>query len=107
MLEHLPEIGHARTGISIVVHLDEAHLADRVGGCTTDAGVEVSTQTMRRLACDAGLLPMVLRGKVSLDLGTTRRLFSKAQVIARSGAPTTPAPPRAVTVPSRGPRSTT
>ena len=90
LLEHLPTTGHARSGIHLVVHLDEDQLRDRVGSATTDTGVEVSTQTLRRLACDAGLLPMVLRGRsVPLDLGTRQRLFSRAQVIALSAIHTT------------------
>ncbi len=87
VLEHLPETGHARSGIHLVVHLDEAQLKDAVGGCVTDTGTTLSTQDVRRLACDAGLIPFVLRGKsVPLDLGTQQRLFSRAQVIALSAA---------------------
>ena len=85
LLEHLPDTGHARSGIHLVVHVDEAKLHDAVGACATDAGIDVSTQEMRRLACDAGLLPFVLRGtSVALDLGTKQRLFSRAQVLALS-----------------------
>jgi hypothetical protein len=97
LLEHLPETGFARTGIQLIVHLDEDQLTnrltnrltdrvgDRVGGCRTDTGTTLSTAETRRLACEAGHLPFVLRGKsVPLDLGTSQRLFSKAQTIALS-----------------------
>ena len=85
LLEHLPTVGHARCGMHLVVHLDADQLAEHVRACTTDAGIEVSTQTMRRLACEAGLIPFVLRGaSVPLDLGTRHRLFSRAQVLALS-----------------------
>ena len=85
LLEHLPETGHSRSGIHLVVHLEEEHLHDRVGGLLTDTGTVISTQQTRRLACDAGLLSFVHRGKsVPLDLGTRQRLFSRAQVIALS-----------------------
>ena len=43
----------------------------------------ISAREARRLACRAGLIPMVLDGdSVPLDLGRERRLFSKAQRIA-------------------------
>ena len=50
-----------------------------VGG--PDAGTVLAPETVRRIACDADLFPMVLGtdGQV-LDLGRTRRLFTPGQV---------------------------
>ncbi|HEY0949272.1 HNH endonuclease [Nocardioides sp.] len=50
---------------------------------TAPTGAVISPGQARRLACEAGLLPMVLNGKSEvLDLGRRRRLHSKAQRIA-------------------------
>ena len=53
----------------------------RPGGCgITATGEVLSAETVRRMACSAGILPLVLDGRGHpLDLGRTRRLFSPAQ----------------------------
>ena len=45
-----------------------------------DAGTLLAPETLRRLACDASIIPVVLgsRGEV-LDFGLERRLFTPAQ----------------------------
>ncbi len=59
-------------------------LREATGGGTVFAGVDggtvVGPATVRRMACDAGIVPVVLgsRGEV-LDLGQTVRLFTAAQ----------------------------
>jgi Domain of unknown function (DUF222)/HNH endonuclease len=69
----------------LFVTVDYQQLRDSLGAGTTiggtDAGTVLAPETVRRLACDAALLPIVLggRGEV-LDLGHTRRLFTPAQV---------------------------
>ncbi len=46
----------------------------------TDHGLSVSAQDCRRIACNAGILPIVLNGDgVPLELGRTRRYFNRAQ----------------------------
>ncbi|MDO5744937.1 MAG: DUF222 domain-containing protein [Micrococcaceae bacterium] len=46
----------------------------------TDHGLEVTAQDCRRIACNAGILPVVLAGDgVPLELGRTRRYFNLAQ----------------------------
>ncbi len=52
-----------------------------IGGL--DAGTLLGPQTVRRMACDAGILPVVLgaRGEI-LDVGRVERLFTPAQVRA-------------------------
>jgi hypothetical protein len=51
-----------------------------VGAVATDRGHQHSTGAARRLACNAGILPLVLGGaSVPLDLGRQERFFSEAQ----------------------------
>lgn len=75
--------GGAKTTLFVTMGL--AELRDAVGGAgtvvgTTAAGVMLAPETVRRLACEADIVPTVLgsRGEV-LDLGVTARLFSRAQ----------------------------
>ena len=64
----------------IVVTVDYAKLRDQVGVGFLDTGEALSPATVRRLACDAGIVPAVLGGdSVPLDLGRTERLCSPAQ----------------------------
>jgi hypothetical protein len=85
LLEHLPEAGHTRSGVTLVVHVDEDQLRTGVGAATLETGGRVSIGQVRRLACEAGILPLVLGGSsVPLDLGMSRRLFTKAQAVALS-----------------------
>lgn len=56
--------------------------AGRAAG-SSEAGTLLSARAVRRLACDAGLVPVVLGGESEvLDLGRLERLFSSAQVKA-------------------------
>lgn len=76
-------MGGAKT--ALFVTMDIAHLRGAVSGAgtvvgTPAAGVLLAPETVRRLACDAEIVPVVLgsRGEV-LDLGASVRFFSKAQ----------------------------
>lgn len=77
-----PPVGAKTT---LVVTMDWRHLRDcvnagRVLGSTSD-GELLAPDTMRKLACDADLIPAVLASPSQvLDLGRTTRLFSPAQV---------------------------
>ncbi len=86
LIEHLPADGHPHHGVtnaSIVVTVDETKLRTGAGEATLDTGGAISIGQTRRLACNAGLLPMVLAGDSRiLDLGTTKRLFDRYQRIA-------------------------
>jgi hypothetical protein len=64
----------------ITVLMREQDLRDRAAGWGVLAeGTEVSVGELRRLACDAGFIPVVLGGASEiLDLGRTRRLASPA-----------------------------
>ncbi|WP_169787753.1 HNH endonuclease signature motif containing protein [Luteipulveratus mongoliensis] len=57
-----------------------AGVAARAGAGTTATGEVLSAQVVRRMACDAGIVPMVLgsAGEV-LDVGREVRLFTPAQ----------------------------
>jgi hypothetical protein len=48
--------------------------------CELDDGTSLPVETLRRLACDAHIIPIVLSGEgVPLDLGRSRRLASDDQ----------------------------
>jgi hypothetical protein len=68
---------------TIVVHIDVRTLTDGRHDrtlCETDSGVSVPVETMRRLACDADIIPMVLDGRgVVLDEGRAKRLATPEQ----------------------------
>lgn len=65
----------------IQVTVDHEALAGKVpGGGQTSTGQHLSAGTIRRLACDAQLIPIVLGGpSEALDVGLTKRLFTPAQ----------------------------
>jgi hypothetical protein len=89
LCEHLPTDGlaqHGRVGATIAVHLDHDRLLDGLGAARLDSGGEISAGEARRLACGAGIVPVVYGGvSIPLDLGRETRLHSKAQRLALSG----------------------
>jgi hypothetical protein len=90
LIEHLPTDGHARSGITMVVHVEEEALRTRVGAATLSTGGRVSVGEALRLACEARQMPLVMGGKLlQLNLGSSTRLFSKAQYVALSAYHTT------------------
>ncbi len=69
----LPESGGEPAQLAVTVAYEP--LTRALGVATTDAGQRLSATTVRRLACDARILPAVLGGAGQvLDLGRTRRL---------------------------------
>jgi hypothetical protein len=68
---------------SLIVHIDVGTLTDGTHGdglCELDNGDPVPVETMRRLACDAGIIPVVLNGAgVVLDQGRAKRLATTEQ----------------------------
>jgi hypothetical protein len=63
----------------LLVHLDWATLKDQVGTATLTTGEHLSAQAVRRLACDAEILPVVLGGPSGvLDAGRSERLVTYA-----------------------------
>ena len=85
LLEHLPQTGHTRSGVTLVVHVEEEQLRAGVGAATLETGGRISIGEVRRLACEAGIMPLVMGGRsLPLDLGASTRLFTKGQAIALS-----------------------
>ncbi len=85
LLEHIPADGlpsHGGTATSVMVTIDLHTLKNDLGlgMAETSTGDVITAAEARRLACTAGILPVVLGGRSEiLDLGRTRRLFSPAQ----------------------------
>jgi len=66
-----------------VVTIDEEKFRSGLGEATLATGGSISAGEARRLACNAGLLPLVLGADSAiLDLGRTRRCFDRYQRIA-------------------------
>uniref|UniRef100_UPI0026339044 HNH endonuclease signature motif containing protein n=2 Tax=uncultured Nocardioides sp. TaxID=198441 RepID=UPI0026339044 len=58
-------------------------LAGGLAAATLDTGDRIAAHTARRLACEAGIIPVVLGGRREvLDQGRRKRLFTRAQRIA-------------------------
>jgi len=74
----------ATTKAQIVVTIDFDRLKGAVRGAgTTLAGQVLSPQTVRKLACDASIIPMVLGSEGQpLDVGRTKRLVTPALLAA-------------------------
>ncbi len=66
-----------------MVTMDYQDLVERTGAGTTLTGELLAPETVRRMACDAAIIPAVLgsKGEV-LDLGRTVRLATPKQVQA-------------------------
>ncbi len=80
LIEHLPTAGHTGTTTEVVVTMDLDSLLTGVGAARLDTGVHISASNARRLACEAGLVPLVLSGNsVPLDLGRKKRLHNRHQ----------------------------
>jgi hypothetical protein len=87
LLEHiptdsLPTHGGTPTTVMVTLDLDQLRtgLGLGLGLAETSTGETITASEARRLACTAGILPVVLGGTSQiLDLGRTRRLFSPAQ----------------------------
>ena len=83
----LPDNGGQRPQLNVTVKYDT--LTKELAAGTLDIGGQLSPTTVRRLACDALILPAVLgsHGEI-LDLGRQRRLFTGAvrrAIILRDG----------------------
>lgn len=86
MLEHLPIDGlpdHGATGATIVLTMELDKLRKDVGEALLDTDTALSPGQVRRLACNARVVPAVLGSDSSvLDLGRTQRLFDRHQRLA-------------------------
>jgi hypothetical protein len=78
LIEHLPTRGHAANGTTVMVHIDHEHLLDGLGAARLDTGTRISAGQARRLACNAGIVPVVLNGRSeALDVGRSQRLATE------------------------------
>ena len=78
--QRLPLHGGDATTVMVTIDLDS--LAERTGaaGVATIDDEPISAAAVRRLACMAKIIPVVLGGKSEiLDLGRAKRLFDRAQ----------------------------
>jgi hypothetical protein len=67
----------------VVVTVDHNSLVTGLGSAVLDTGAVVSPAMARMMACDAGVIPLVLGGRsVVLDCGRKRRFHTKTQRIA-------------------------
>ncbi len=74
----LPSSGGVAAVVNITMRLDQ--LRSGLGVATVDTGIEASASQVRRLACEAGLVPIVLGGESEiLDVGREKRLHTKGQ----------------------------
>jgi hypothetical protein len=75
--DQLPEHGGDRPQLVVTVPFDA--LTGQLGTGLLDTGQAISPERVRRLACDAQIIPAVLGGDGQvLDLGRSRRLFTGA-----------------------------
>ena len=80
-VDSTPQTAGVSATVVVTVTLDE--LLGEHATALLDDGSRMSAAQARRLACEAGIIPVVLGADGQpLDLGRTRRLFSKAQRIA-------------------------
>jgi hypothetical protein len=81
---HLSELPSTNgSPFTLVVTIGFDALMSRLGVAALDTGHRISAGEARRLACKAGVIPMVLGGdSVPLDLGREQRLFDRYQKIA-------------------------
>jgi uncharacterized protein DUF222 len=90
LLERYPVSRLPRAGgisASVVVLLDYDRLLSGIGAAQLDTGQRLSGGLARRLACEAGVIPVVLRHALSgpsevLDVGRRRRFHTSAQRLA-------------------------
>ncbi len=74
----LPSRGGEKPQLVLTMSLDQ--LRNQVGSGLLDSGGALSPETVRKLACDAGIIPAVLGSDgLPLDLGRTARTFTAAQ----------------------------
>ncbi len=79
--DRLPHSGGLSATVVVTIPLET--LQGGLAAATMDTGTRLSPGEARRMACDAGLIPVVLGGRSEvLDHGRMRRLFSKPQRVA-------------------------
>lgn len=84
LLEHLPtDHLHPKTAATVVVTVGLDTLREALKAAHLDTDEALSAGEVRRLSCNARILPAVLGGApLPLDLGRSARLFNEAQRVA-------------------------
>lgn len=71
---------HGGVSATVVVTIDQGKLTEQLAVARLSTGNRISAGEARRLACDAGILPMVLSGTSRpLDVGRKKRFHDSAQ----------------------------
>ncbi len=79
--DHTPQTAGVNATVVVTLTLDQL-IGDHATALLDD-GTRMSAGQARRLACEAGIIPVVLGSRSQpLDLGRTARLYTKAQRIA-------------------------
>ena len=79
--KELPKAGGVNATVVVTMTLDS--LKGGLAAATLDTGDRISAATARRLACEAGVVPVLLGGAGQpLDVGRAKRYFTLAQRIA-------------------------
>ncbi|NYD57400.1 hypothetical protein BKA08_001638 [Nocardioides marinisabuli] len=77
----LPRAGGVNATVVVTMTLES--LQGGLAAATLDTGGRLSAATARRLACEAGIVPVVLGGRSEpLDVGRSQRLFTVPQRLA-------------------------
>jgi hypothetical protein len=77
--DHLPGSKDS-DGAQLLVNIEYDTLVGAVVPATLETGTRISAQEALRLACDLGVMPLVLNGTaLPLHLGRTARVFNRAQ----------------------------
>ena len=81
-IDRLPQAGGVDATIVVTMTLENL-LGDSQTPALLDTGDPITADQARKLACEAGIIPMVLGGKSKiLDLGRSKRLYDLYQRIA-------------------------
>ena len=83
-VDRLPQAGGVDATVVVTMTLDQLEgRLDAAGVATLDTGEQITAALARKLACEAGIIPLVLGGKSEvLDQGRAKRFHTKAQRIA-------------------------
>lgn len=81
LLEHLPtDHLSASNAATVVITAQLEALLGALRAASVETGMDLSAGEARRLACNAGLMPLILGGaSLPLDLGRRQRFFTPAQ----------------------------
>ena len=81
-VDRLPQAGGVDATVVVTMTLENL-LGDSQAPALLDTGDPITADQARKLACEAGIIPMVLGGKSKiLDLGRSKRLYDLHQRIA-------------------------